>query len=122
MFEQIEESILEKTTPDITGKIVDSAGQGIPVVDLDTLTLSIYTLKDELLVIRTNENVLNANGVTVDALGNMVWTLTAADTAIKDSALSTEIHVAVFEFTWDGGDRNGKMVIHYNVINLPKTI
>ena len=99
--------ILEKTTPKITAVIKDEAGTPIPGTSLVTLTLTLYNMSEPpthaIINSRSAQNVLNVNGVTVDAEGNLAWQLASADTAMQNSALSKEAHRAEFRWTYESG-------------------
>ena len=83
----------------------------LPVASLSTLTL---TLVDDatgtVINGRSSQNALNANNVTIDASGNLVWTMTPADNPIVGSGLAhgrCELHLATFEWTWSAGAKKG---------------
>jgi hypothetical protein len=54
---------------------------------------------------RDAQNVLNANGVTIDDSGNLVWTLAPADNAIVSPGADLERHRAVFDVQWSSTRR-----------------
>jgi hypothetical protein len=64
------------------------------------------TLKDvatgTVINSRNAQNVKNANGVTISALGALVWAMAPADNLIVGTQLIEE-HMALFVFTWGGG-------------------
>jgi hypothetical protein len=117
----IAEPIAEKTTFKLTGVLKDEAGVAISSASLTTLTLTLYPKATPATKInsRDAQNVLNANGVTVDMGGYLVWTASPADNVIMDAALTEETHMALFEFTWSAGAKDGKHLIEFTVINLP---
>lgn len=51
---------------------------------------------------RLNQNVLNANNVTIDANGVVIWAMQPADTALQRQT-AREWHIATFSFVWDAG-------------------
>ena len=115
------DDIMEKTTVKITATVEDENGNGIAAAGLDTLTLTLYSLEDDTIInSRDAQDVLNANGVTLGGGGNLVWTVTPADTIIADTTLKAERHRAVFEWTYASAAKNGKHVIDMRVINLVK--
>ena len=115
------DDIMEKTTVKVTATVEDEDGNGLAAGNLDTLTLTLYSLEDETIInSRDAQDVLNANGVTLDVNGGLIWTITPSDTIIVDTTLSAERHRAVFEWTYDIGVKNGKHVIDMRVINLVK--
>lgn len=118
--------ILEKTTPKITAVIEDEAGTPIPGTSLATLTLTLYSMSDPpthaIINSRNAQSVLNENGVTVDAGGNLAWQLASADTVIQDNTLPKEIHRAEFRWTYASGGNTvvGAHIIDMTVLNLEK--
>jgi len=116
--------ILEKTTPKITAVIKDENGVAIPSTSLDTLTLDFYNMSDNptfaVINSRTAQNVLNANDVSLDTSGNLTWQMVPLDNAVIDSALTTEDHRAVFNWTYSGGAKTGRHIIDLTVVNLEK--
>lgn len=116
--------IPEQTTPKITAVIKDENGTAIPASSLDTLTLDLYNQSDAptftVINLRSAQNVLNANGVTVDASGNLTWQMVTADNVIIDSTLKTEKHRAVFNWTYSAGAKTGRHIIDLTVVNLEK--
>ena len=115
------DDIMEKTTVKITATVEDENGAGLAAASLDTLTLTLYSLEDDTIISsRDAQNVKNANGVALGVGGNLVWTVTPADTIIVNTTLNAERHRAVFEWTYDTGAKNGKHVIDMRIINLVK--
>ncbi len=111
--------IAERTTPRISAVLKDETGAVIPGSALTALTLTLYLAGDltQILNGRNKQNVLNANGVTVDAAGNLIWTSSAADHAFLSTA-EEEAHVALFEWTWAAGAKAGKHELLLYVTNL----
>jgi hypothetical protein len=111
--------IVERTTPRITFSIVDENSVGFKPT---TLTLTLYAPdSDQLLGGReAQQNVLDANGVTVGANGEVVWQTTAEDNAIVGSAPADETHVALFEWSWDAGAKRGKHELVMGIVNLAR--
>ncbi len=120
--------VSEKSTPDITAVIVDATGNPVPAGSLASLTLTYYSISDPsnpIINTRNSQNVLNANNVTVDASGNLRWSLQPADTAILDPTIpvgSVERHQALFIFTYSNTDglRTGEVLIDRSIQVLPK--
>lgn len=101
-----------------TATIVGNDGvTPLPAATLQTLTLTLYVIKQNGTdqVIRNQQNVLNANNVTVDAVGHLVWTVQPTDTAMIE-AIPFESHYALFEWTW--ADGAGKHLAVLRVRNL----
>ncbi len=110
--------IAERTTPKLTAVLKDENNAGIPAAALATLRLTLYRAGDITAILnnRNEQNVLNQNGVTVDASGNLVWVMSALDNALLTTARE-EAHIALFEWTWGSG-REGAHELVLFVINL----
>lgn len=105
--------INEKATGSYTATIVGNDGvTPLPGSSLTTLVLSLYAIKadgsDSL--IRTSQNVLNANNVTVSAGGLLTWLIQVADTTLIE-AIPFERHIALFEWTWPVGAGKHEVVL-----------
>ena len=94
--------VREHTTPTYRATLKDKQGAVIPAADLTSVTLTYYIANNPSDKIRASQNVLNANNVTIDASGVLVWWLQQADTIVRDQTLDKEEHVALFEYTWAG--------------------
>ncbi len=113
----------EKTTAKYTAVLKDENGATVGSSDLVTLTLTLYNKADGTIINNRNaQNVLNANNVTVDANGNLAWTLQPADNIIvSDSSGINETHVALFEATYGVGGANAiRHQVEIVVNNLAK--
>jgi hypothetical protein len=85
-----------------TATLQDENAAAIGSGDIDSLTLTLVNKADGSTInSRLDQNVLNANNVTVSAGGALVFTLQPADTAINDVDLSTETHVATFKMQFN---------------------
>ena len=84
--------IIEETTPDYEGTLFDKDEVTvIPGSVLDSLTLTYFQEYSEVIInSRNGQNVLQVNGVTVDELGRIRWTLSLADAVILDDSLHQE--------------------------------
>lgn len=103
----------EKETGRYTATIVGSDGvTPLPGATLTTLILSLYVIKQDGTdgMIRTSQNVLNVNNVTVDAAGLLVWLVQVADTTLVE-AIPYERHIALFEWTWPTGSGKHEVVL-----------
>ncbi len=110
----------EEESGSYTATIVGNDGATpLAAADLLTFTLTLYAIKadgiDQIINGRNQQNVLNANNVTVSAAGAVVWTIQPGDTTLVE-ALPFETHIALFEWTWAQGA--GKHVAHLRVRNL----
>lgn len=110
--------------------IKDESGVLVPGNVLTALTLTLYvTLADGTQTIingRDHQNVLNTNDVTLfNALQaradgktyNLFWQIRKEDTTIVDSTLTTERHVALFEWAWPN-NHFGKQEVILAISNL----
>ena len=94
------------TSAQYVGQIYDPSlyPLGVPASALTSLTLTLYDqVTGAVINSRSGQNVLNANGVTVDASGNLAWTLSPLDSPILTAELAIETHIALFQATWNGG-------------------
>lgn len=104
-----ERTVAVGTTPFYTATLVDQAAVAVPLADISILTLTLQVVggPQDGTFIRTAQNVLNANNVTVHATsGLLTWTIQVTDLAIADATLHVgkkERHVALFEWTLTNG-------------------
>jgi hypothetical protein len=111
-----------------TATIVDEAGVPVPAAALATLTLTLYNADvaepvspaANIINSRSAQNVLNQNGVTVDSQGLLSWTIATADTPIVDSMKATELHVALWIFTYGTPTKTGRHRTGLRVVNFRK--
>lgn len=120
----------ESSTARLAATIEDETETAIPAASLDTLTLHLYDQASELaspgstasvINSRYRQNILNANGCTVDSSGNLVLILTPADNVIVNTGRPIERHVALFEYTYAAGLKAGKEEVLIDVINYART-
>lgn len=121
----------ESSTARLTAIVEDETETAIPGASLDTLTLHLYDQKTELaspgttaavLNGRNRQNVLNANGCTVDSSGGLEMIFTPADNVIVNTgAWESERHVALFEYTYAAGLKAGKEEVLIDVVNYSRT-
>lgn len=108
----------EGTTQRYTAVIKDELGAAIPGTQLTTLTLTLYAEHTGAIVNgRDAQNVLNANNVTVDANGILVWLLQPADNAILDGGRAYERHIALFQWTYASGAKSGQQQVNFFIPN-----
>lgn len=102
-----------------TATIEDETGTPIPGGSLLTLKCWLY-LKSTGATIngRSDQNVLNANGGTVDGSGNFELTLSPADNESQGTG-ATEIHVLLLRWTYDT-DGAGSHEAWIQVTDQPK--
>lgn len=114
----------EKTTPDYTATLKDSAtGLPIALAQLTGLTLTLYNLASKAIInSRDTQSVLNANNVTFHATsGLLTWSLQQVDTAMAGAG-NSERRRAVFDYTWvrSGQTKRDRHIIEFVVSNEPK--
>ena len=110
--------INEKSTGIYTATVVGNDGvTPLPAATLLTMILTLYVIKADgtASLIRNAQNVLNANNVTIDAAGHLIWSIQIADTTLVE-AVPFERHVALFQWTWASGA--GKHEVVLSVKNL----
>lgn len=111
----------EKSTLRITGRLQDENNVAIGVSALTTLTLTLFDKASASIVnSRSASDIKNANGGTVDANGNFTLVLGPLDGTIIDSGQPYERHVALFEWTYGGGSKQGRHEVEWIVRNLSK--
>ena len=113
-------NVREKTTRRYTAVLKDETGAAVGSGSLSSLKLTLYNKVDGAIInTRNQQNVLNLNGVTVDASGNLTWTMDPADNPIIDTTLSYEEHVALFEIGWssDAKKNNHEVIIRVENVN-----
>lgn len=85
----------------LTGTLTDATGTVIPKASVSSMTLTLKDAETGAVVNSRNaQNVLDANGCTLDATsGAFAWTITASDTALVTSTAEAEEHEATFTVT-----------------------
>ena len=106
----------------VTSTLLDETGAVVPAASLTTFTLTLYDRATNAIInSRSAQNILNANGVTVDSSGNMVWTGTPSDAPILNSTRTSEQHVALFHYTWSSGAKGAYDAVILEVLRFPNT-
>lgn len=125
VFDNTNEVFAEKSTPIITFQLVDENGAGIPASALNSFELTYFNEKTNAVINnRLEQNVLNANNVTVDSSGNVTWVMQEADTVIVDTGAVgvgvKESHIASFSWEYDGtvSDMRGRHEVQMYIINM----
>ena len=103
----------ERTTGQFTATLRDEANAVVPASLLTALTLSLFLDDDPTIFInsRNAQNVLNANGVTVDEDGLLTWTIAVLDNVLVNTALPFERHRAQFTWTFNSKIGRGEVVL-----------
>ena len=114
-------TVREKTTRRYTAVLKDETGAAIGSGTLSSLKLTLYNKADGSIInTRNQQNVLNANGVTVDSSGNLTWTMDPADNPVIDAVKDYEEHVALFEIGWSGDAKKNNHEVIIRVENVNK--
>ena len=104
--------------------VLDEQGQAVALVDVDTLTLTLYDdLTNGVINSRDVQSVLNANGGTYHATsGHISMQFEAADNPIVGEWTRgrRESHTALFELSWDSGGGSWSGEIRILVSNLQR--
>jgi len=104
-----------------TAILKDEAGVLIPVANINTLTLTLFNLKDETIINSRNaQDVKNLNNVTIDSNGLLTWNIQALDTPIVDTTQAFETHRALFSMVWDSSTKQNRWTIDFTIRNLAK--
>ena len=121
-------SVPESATRLYTAMMFDENNTPRPALGTQSLVVTIYNKHDgEIINNREAQNVLNANGGTLDASGNFAFTFNAEDTALQDQTLPYENRIALFEWTYPAGAsgddiKYGRHEIEMQVRNLTKVL
>jgi len=112
----------ERTTAKYTtDPLVDEDGVVIPGTLVASATLTLYDQRTGAIInSRNQQNVNNANNVTIADTGILSWVLQPADNAIVNSKLAQEVHVAVFDLRWDAGSSRSLHEVKILVNNIGK--
>ena len=97
--------VRERSSGRYTCSIKDETEVAIPASSIATLTLTLYDVATgTILNARDAQDVLNANNVTIDSNGNLIWLVQPADHAVVSTRPNTiERHRGVFRYTWVDG-------------------
>jgi len=97
---------IEATKAVYAGQLVDETGTPVPASVLTSGVLTLYDLRSGSIINgRNGQNILNANNVTIDASGNITWTMAPTDHPFlggPPNPTSVERHIAFFTFVWPG--------------------
>lgn len=94
---------------DCSGKysftVVGADNVAVPDTDIDQLLLTLYDTTDETIINgRDQQNVLNANDVTMDCAGNVEWSYGPLDMPRLHDTRTPEKHTALFKIVWNSGN------------------
>tara|TARA_R110000824_G_scaffold110495_11_gene258558 strand:- start:3879 stop:4271 length:393 start_codon:yes stop_codon:yes gene_type:complete len=114
----------EASSAQYTATITDESGSAIALSSLTAITLTLYDeYSGTIINSRNDQDVKNVNNVVITSGGILTWSIQPADNAIINTTLRTnsyELHVALFEYTWDAGDSAGKHELEIVVRQLNK--
>lgn len=109
-------TILEGTTPIYSASFLlkDAAGVALTNVTFSAVRLTFYSLHSGAIVnARTNQNVLNANNITISGAGALEWKMLEADTVLADAPKPIiGSHRAVFVFEWFDAQSVARQLVH----------
>jgi hypothetical protein len=85
-----------------TGTLIDEAGDPIPIADINSFTLTLTdAMTGAAINSRSNQNILNANNVSVNnTTGAVIWSIQVGDTTPASSLTGYREHVAEFTCTY----------------------
>lgn len=114
--------VLEQTTGLYEFDIVDEVDVAVPATDLASMTLTYYDLDTlEIINLRNAQNVLNANNVSIDLVGHVIWSLQVEDSILIDTRKELEQHVILFHWVTLNGVV-GRHEVQFPVRNLTLVI
>lgn len=108
------ETITEGVTPIYRGTLKDENGIVVPGSVLLAARLTVYVGGVGTIVnARDNQNVKNANDVTISEAGAIVWKLREADTILPSGPKpGAWQHWAVFVFEWEDAQSVPRQIVH----------
>ena len=118
-------TVREGTSVILNTTITDLDGEPLAPADLDSLTLDLYDEPTRTIINdRDSQDVLNANGGTLDLDGGFELLLDPADTEVVNAALTREWHVALLTWVWtvSAVEYTSKAAIKYKVLNEDPTL
>lgn len=104
-------SIQEGESMNITGQLVDAAGNDITLAALSTIKISLYNeIGNDVINSREDEDAKNANDHTVASDGSFIIRLDEDDSIIVTQDPTVEetekqYHVIRIKWTWDDGTK-----------------
>jgi len=123
MIDLTDTPINERTTRRINFKVLDEDGVGIPAASIDTITVTLFEERDEAFInSRDHVDIKNTNGGELDRNGEDGlggWTMDPEDNQIvRTASKEEEYHIALFEWTYSAGNKDGKQPVRLKVLNL----
>lgn len=118
-----DKTVVEKTTRKLTATVTDDDGV-TPIASsaLDSLTVTLHLEDAPATIINgvDGRDILNVNEGTVDVNGLLTYTMRPDDNPIVGTD-RTEIHLAVFKWTFAAGLKSGGKVLRLQIINVGVT-
>jgi hypothetical protein len=110
----------EQSTALLSGIFTDEAGAVVGSGEMDTIKATLYNRSNEQIINSRNEqDILNANGGTLDVSGNFTFTFDPADGEIINTEEPYEVHILLLEWTFASGTKGGNQQVELTVMNLP---
>lgn len=116
--------VYEGTSAVFSCVLVDENEAPIDSYDIETLTVTLYSLDDKTFPVINNRDAVdadNVNGGTLATGGAFSFRLTPDDNAILDDSLQQERHMLRIDFTYDNGDGVGVSFQKIVVVNTEAT-
>lgn len=115
---------VERQSGIYTAALRDENGAPLGSAAISSFTLTLYDVNTGVTVNgRYQQNILNANQVTVDAQGQVTWTWLPLDMQILNPNRQQEEHVALFVVKWTDGQsrpRQANHEVHFTVNRIPR--
>lgn len=115
---------VERQSGIYTAALRDENGAPLGAASISSFTLTLYDVNTGTTVNgRYQQNILNANQVTVDAQGQVTWTWLPLDMQILNPNRQQEEHVALFVVKWTDGQgypRQANHEVHFTVNRIPR--
>ena len=115
-------TVAERTTPVLTLTLQDEAGAAVPLADMVSITLTLYS-KNTRAVVNSRDavNVMNSGIGTYHATsGLLTLSFTADDTALLVQGTAPDAHVAALTYTWSGGAKVGRHEVEFPIADLAR--
>lgn len=116
------EVVLEHQTGVCAFLLTDENGDGIDAGQIETMTLTYYDkATGEILNTRQDQDAYNTNNVTITTdigpplASTVTWEIQPEDAILMDSRRELEAHIALFQWTWDSGNRHAAYEVQFNI-------
>ena len=115
----IEDVFPQKSTPVLRAVLQDENDTGVPAASLTEVKGWLYDqTKKSVIASFSDRNLLNANNCTIDASGNLVLSLLAAEMVLLNEDAAEETHVLQLKWSWSSGNKVAFGRILFRVANL----